>query len=43
MIQFILGCMSGGIIGVVMMCIFNISSRESEKEERYNETHSSGT
>lgn len=35
MLMFILGCMAGGIIGVVTMCIFTVSGQQSRlKEER---------
>ncbi len=33
MLMFILGCMAGGIIGVVAMCIFTVSSHQSRLEE----------
>lgn len=33
MLMFILGCMAGGIIGVVAMCIFTVSGQQSRLEE----------
>lgn len=33
MLMFILGCMVGGIIGVVAMCIFTVSGQQSRMEE----------
>ena len=32
MIQFIIGCMVGGLVGVVTMCLFQIN-RGSDREE----------
>ena len=34
MIAFILGCMTGGVVGVAAMCIFTVSGRCSREEER---------
>lgn len=34
MLMFILGCMVGGIIGVVAMCIFTVSGQQSRMEEK---------
>lgn len=34
MIAFILGCMTGGIVGVVTMCLFAVSGSCSSEEER---------
>lgn len=36
MLMFILGCMAGGCIGVVAMCIFAVSGQQSRIEEKYN-------
>lgn len=33
MLMFVLGCMVGGFIGVVAMCIFTVSGRQSRFEE----------
>lgn len=35
MIGFILGCLVGGLVGVVAMCLFAVSSAESRREEQY--------
>lgn len=38
MLMFVLGCMVGGFVGVVAMCIFTVSGRQSRlEEERQNE------
>ncbi len=34
MLMFILGCMVGGFIGVVAMCIFTVSGQQSRLEEK---------
>lgn len=34
MIAFILGCMTGGIVGVVIMCLCAVSGSCSREEER---------
>ena len=33
MLWFILGCMTGGVVGVVAMCIFTVSGQQSRMEE----------
>lgn len=38
MLMFVLGCMVGGFIGVVTMCLCFVSGRQSRlEEERQNE------
>lgn len=45
MLWYILGCMTGGFIGVAAMCIFTVSGRESRLEEKQygSKTDSAGT
>lgn len=38
MITFILGCMTGGIVGVVTMCLCAVSGNCSREEERGEKT-----
>ena len=33
MLCFILGCMIGGAVGVIAMCIFTVSGQQSRMEE----------
>ena len=33
MLWFILGCMTGGTVGVAFMCLFLVSGRESRRED----------
>jgi len=34
MLNFVLGCMVGGMVGVFTMCLCNVSGRESRREEQ---------
>jgi hypothetical protein len=34
MLYFILGCMTGGTLGVFIMCLFTVSGQCSREEER---------
>lgn len=36
MLMFILGCMVGGVIGVVTMCLCIVSGQQSQLEEEHN-------
>ena len=37
MIGFMIGCLVGGTVGVVAMCLFTVSGAESRREERERE------
>jgi|LFRM01.1.fsa_nt_gb hypothetical protein len=40
MLCFILGCMIGGAVGVIAMCIFTVSGQQSRMEEaQHNESN----